>query len=54
MLARPAHEIGDDKKVARVIHRYDDIELVGEALAVGLGRRVARGFVHARGHDLAG
>ena len=42
MVLRPFDEIGDDEEVARVFHPADDIDLIGEALAVVSGGQARR------------
>ena len=44
----PLDEVGDDQEVARELHLRDDVELVGQPLAVGPRRALARRIVHAR------
>ncbi len=41
----PLDEVGDDQEVARELHRHDDVELEGEALAVILFGEAGRGAV---------
>ena len=38
LLLRPLDEIGDDQEIAGEAHLHDDVELVGQPLAIGLGR----------------
>ncbi len=46
---RPLDEVGNDQEVAGELHAGDDVELVGEALAVVLVREARRELVASRG-----
>ena len=52
LLLRPADEVGDDQEVTRKAHVGDDLDLVGQPIAIGLGDGGLVGLAHARLENL--